>query len=490
MKLLVTALIALTFVCSAPLHADYWNPFNSFGYNSNNWWYPKKKKTKSNKKKAAKQNVAKRPSQKRKTVIVTKKTKKRSNVQAVAPTKKSIPLPVRKGAETKRRAQKSNTPKSQRGQVKRPPQYVMLAFDGSKSHSMWAQSVRFAEENNIKFTYFISGVYFLSNKDKRRYREPKRGAGRSAIGWGGTDNDVAQRVQHVLRAYRKGHEIASHANGHYNGAKYSYNQWLSELNQFDSILNRSWGYTDIQKPKSWLAMINDVIGVRAPLLGYGKGLFSALKTKKYRYDTSRARGMNYWPKKIKGVWDYPLAGLKIWGTNKRTLSMDYNFYVADSKGKRGNSANYKMYENRMLKTYLAYFKKNYFGNRAPIDIGHHFSMWNGGAYWKAMKRFAKAVCGLPEVICGTYTELTEFLEDTSSSTRHAYQYARFPKMRRQDVQMPAILSRISNDNFQFTELTEDELKSLEHQHHQDHWKAHKDDGNPHVHEWAPGTYEI
>ena len=67
--------------------------------------------------------------------------------------------------------------------VDRPPQFVNLAFDGSKSLKMWQRTLEFAEQENIKFTYFISGVYFLSNGDASFYSGPRRRAGRSDIPW-------------------------------------------------------------------------------------------------------------------------------------------------------------------------------------------------------------------------------------------------------------------------------------------------------------------
>jgi hypothetical protein len=64
----------------------------------------------------------------------------------------------------------------------------------------------------------------------------------------------------------------------------------------------------------------------------------------------------------------------------------------------------------MVQSYVQYFHHNYFGNRAPVHIGHHFSQMNGGAYWKAMQRIARYVRKKPDVICGTYKELLGFIE--------------------------------------------------------------------------------
>jgi hypothetical protein len=64
----------------------------------------------------------------------------------------------------------------------------------------------------------------------------------------------------------------------------------------------------------------------------------------------------------------------------------------------------------MLETYLQYFEANYNGARAPLHIGHHFSKWNGGAYWDAMKSFARKVCHLPDVQCVTNAALADYLD--------------------------------------------------------------------------------
>ena len=48
----------------------------------------------------------------------------------------------------------------------RPPQLVLMGFDGSLNLAFWEESLRFARENNIKFTYWISGVYFIPDAKK------------------------------------------------------------------------------------------------------------------------------------------------------------------------------------------------------------------------------------------------------------------------------------------------------------------------------------
>lgn len=320
-------------------------------------------------------------------------------------------------------------------QVARPPQFVLLAFDGSKSLSFWQSSRQFAAQNDVRFTYFISGVYFLSTDEKKNYVEPSKGAGQSAIGFGGLKTEIQARLEQVRLASEEGHEMASHANAHFDGAKYTQKQWDSENKQFTDLLVNAWKQNQIpQKQPSWwvgyftqsLTSDPGMVGFRAPLLGVGKGLWPSLKNHGILYDTSRVDKMAYWPQQINGIWNFPLAALTIVDTGKKTLSMDYNFYVADSKGVAGPASEHANYEDRMYRTYLAYFENNYYGNRAPVHIGHHFSLWNGGAYWRAMQRLAKTVCSKPEVVCGTYKELMSFLEKNKENLS-AFQKSEFTK---------------------------------------------------------------
>jgi hypothetical protein len=80
----------------------------------------------------------------------------------------------------------------------------------------------------------------------------------------------------------------------------------------------------------------------------------------------------------------------------------------------------------MLATYLAYFRASYTGNRAPLNIGHHFEAYQGGAYNEALKEFARRVCGLPEVKCAAYSELADFMDRQTPEMLAAYQRGDFP----------------------------------------------------------------
>jgi len=95
-----------------------------------------------------------------------------------------------------------------------------------------------------------------------------------------------------------------------------------------------------------------------------------------------------------------------------TLSMDYNVYLSQTGAKDILKAGTPEWNKNYLQTlgaFTNYFNKNYNGSRAPVVIGNHFSLWNDGLYFEALKTFANNVCGLPEVKCGTFGELVEYL---------------------------------------------------------------------------------
>ena len=324
--------------------------------------------------------------------------------------------------------------------VARPPQYVLLAFDGSLNLDFWQESRAFAKSAGAKYAYFISGTYFIPDASKNLYDAPHGlGKGKSAIGWGGNATAIAARYAQVEAARSEGHEMGSHANGHFDGSNWTEADWESEFTQFDSIIFKGAG---VPTPSLGFGP-KEVFGFRAPQLGHSPGLYTVLARHGYTYDTSKTAPTNYWPQLQGGVWNFPLAEIRIVGSGKKTLSMDYNFYFADSKGEP-DAANAATYQKQMIDTYTQYFESNYFGNRAPVHIGHHFSKWNGGAYWSAMQAFTKKVCGLPEVKCVTYSELTKFVNDNKANLP-AFQAGSFTKMPRPPSSEPIDVSAAFTD---------------------------------------------
>src|SRR5262249_17866681 len=152
------------------------------------------------------------------------------------------------------------------------------------------------------------------------------------------------------------HEIASHAVGHFNGAGWSVGDWAQEFHSWSEIVDKVGPNNGLPDLKLDFAA-NDVIGFRAPYLAKGAGLYGALSSHGFRYDTSGVGYADAWPEKIDGVWRFNLAMLKVQGSGRNTLSMDYNFFMAQSRG-TVDPARYQMAREQTLQTYLAYFKTN------------------------------------------------------------------------------------------------------------------------------------
>ena len=304
---------------------------------------------------------------------------------------------------------------------------------------MWEETRAFArmmseQHKNLKFTYFTSGVYFIAPENKTSYTPPRGYPGKSAIGFAHGVGDIARRIDEVNKAHAEGNEIASHANGHFNGQKegWSKDEWIYELGIFKNILYKPQQFNpDLPAGVGLNFPSQDIRGFRAPELGVNSELYSALSQLHYRYDASRVSEPKTWPKKdVLGIWQIPLSDIVIGEYHDMTISMDFSIYQkqtdAQSIAVKGTPFWDKLY-NDTLNSFRDYFNKNFDANRAPVVIANHFSKWNDGAYWEAMKTFAEEVCGRPEVRCTTYGALTDYLDSLSPTVLANYEKGNFPK---------------------------------------------------------------
>lgn len=303
--------------------------------------------------------------------------------------------------------------------LRKRPQFVVLAFDGSRSLQMWEKTLDFADQMKAKgfpihYTYFLNAVYFLDPAHQKLYQAPGQKAGVSNIGFAFGKSDTLARIKEVNRALKEGHDIGSHNAGHFSGTNWSYEEWLGQFNLFNTIM---FGLHDLDSEYKLDLKPSDVVGFRAPELGVNQNMYQALKTMGFLYDTSKVGKATVWPTKdIYGLWQFSLPTLfvqDIWTDKRRaTIGMDYNFYVMQSGAKntlkRGNTIWQKAYENT-LASYRTYFYTNYYGNHAPVYVANHFSYWNDGLYWQVMHDFAEEVCVLPNVKCVGFKELAEYM---------------------------------------------------------------------------------
>jgi len=315
----------------------------------------------------------------------------------------------------------------------RPPQLIAFAFDGSHTLAKWRETIAFARLQKAKgrkfaFTYFISGVAFLPESYRGLYQGPKRKPGQSEIDFGGSTGDIEKRIELANLAFHEGNEIGSHANGHFHASQLNWTQadWLQEFRLFSELVFNDFAHV-LGREKHWSPEVEpSIIGFRAPFLESTPGMLPALRAAGFKYDTSQVRPAGYWPQKIQGIWNFPLAEIDVAGTAKRTLSMDYNFYYLQSRAKPVlDSSQTRFFEEQMFQSYLLYFTKTYNGNRAPIHIGHHFATFNGDAYNRALYRFADRVCGLSEVECVSYQEMMSRMEQWGEKKLSKFQKKQF-----------------------------------------------------------------
>ncbi|HLL26318.1 MAG TPA: polysaccharide deacetylase [Xanthobacteraceae bacterium] len=329
--------------------------------------------------------------------------------------------------------------------VERPPQFVAIAFDNCTELERWQELSDFAgglnrDGDRIHFTFFVSGINYLAEEKRAAYEGPHQRRGASNINFGGSVEDVKKRIAFINDLHARGHEIASHAVGHFDGRGWSAADWDKEFTSYADLLDnapRHNGFSDGTKLAFPAAA---VIGFRAPYMSTSPGLYPALRARGFRYDTSSTSEASLWPEQKEGVWRFNLADLKLHRSNRHTLSMDYNFFIVQAFG-LDNSGTRAQHRDEMLETYVDYFKANYAGDRAPLNIGHHFFNYHGGAYNEALKAFARAVCGLPEVRCVSYVELADFMDKLDPATLEAFRKGDFEHRKAPDIDISNAFAR-------------------------------------------------
>ena len=313
--------------------------------------------------------------------------------------------------------------------AERPPQYVAIAFDNCTELERWQEWSSFAANMNrdgdrVHFTFFVSGVNFISDTAKSIYEAPHERRATSRINFGGSVDDVRSRIQHINALRARGHEIASHAVGHFDGRNWLAADWKKEFDSYDDAFRKAAANNGLPETSGFGFPLTDITGFRAPYLATSPGLYAVMNDGRFRYHTNGGMEPDAWPVKTGNLWGFSLANIRLAGMRRRTLSMDYNFLVAQSFG-LDDRKNRDLYRNQMLQSYLDYFAANYSGNRAPIHIGHHFNDYQRGAYREALQIFIRKVCGLPEVRCVTYAALADFMDSLDPQTLAAYQRGEF-----------------------------------------------------------------
>ncbi len=311
-----------------------------------------------------------------------------------------------------------------RGTIGAKPQYVLISFDNSGSNALWDRSRALAQRSNARFTYFLSCVFLINRDDRKSYQAPGEAPGRSNIGFATSKEDIAKRLDNIWRARNEGNEIASHACGHFDGKTWSKADWERELTTYSQVLSEAWSkYGRDPEPEGWKAFVTtEIRGFRAPYLSENPALLAALKNKGYVFDGSGVSKGPALPIRANGLYQFGLPTISEGPQNRPVIAMDYNLFVRHSGGFE-RTDHQGEFENRAYAAFKGAFERQYEGQRIPFQIGLHFTLMNGDAYWRALERFTTEVCTKPDVRCTTYGE---YLKETGAVTPVAGADLRLP----------------------------------------------------------------
>ncbi len=300
---------------------------------------------------------------------------------------------------------------------RRPPQFVVFSWDGAgeDGQKLFSHFRRIGREYDAKMTYFLSGVYVLPHARREVYKPPRHAPGSSDIGF----NDIGgirATLEQIRGAWQEGNEIGTHFNGHFCGPNggvgtWTTDEWRSEIEQAEALV-KSWKtHAGLDgAPPLPFDYDRELVGGRAPCLEGQRSLLPAAKAKGFRYDASSPGGLQVWPSKKGGLWDFPLQQIPMPGRGFETLSMDYNFLANQSGTVRGDPSQHAAWSRQMRDGLLQGFQRAYDGNRAPFFIGNHFEAWNGGAYMRAVEEAIKRICPKKDVHCVTFRQLADWLD--------------------------------------------------------------------------------
>ncbi|MFI1304104.1 hypothetical protein [Streptomyces sioyaensis] len=280
----------------------------------------------------------------------------------------------------------------------KPPQFVVFSWDGAGEvgNGLFPRFRKLARDHNASMTFFLSGLYLLPESKKRMYRPPNNPVGASDIGYL-TDAHIKETLKNVRAAWLEGHEIGTHFNGHFCGtssgsvAHWTPAQWDDEIKQAMDFVTKwrtNTGFTDLEPlPFDYS---KELVGGRTPCLLGQDNLLPTARKLGWRYDASSPGGLQVWPTKKQGLWDFPLQGIPFPGHSFPVLSMDYNIMANQSKNStKAPPANYPGWRKQATDAYINGFKRAYETNRAPFFIGNHFEKWNGGIYMDAVEEAFK-----------------------------------------------------------------------------------------------------
>ncbi|UQE73997.1 polysaccharide deacetylase [Gordonia sp. PP30] len=312
----------------------------------------------------------------------------------------------------------SNVPMTRLAPGQRPPQFVLFSFDGVGVGPNWNLFLDTAKATDARFSALMTGLYFLTDAARKKYRGPGHRPGESAINFGGSKAEVIEEIEYLNKTWYAGHEMGTHFVGHfcrgtsYPGAQWTTADWNHELDQFFSLMVNWRKNTGITTGPD-LAFGPDVVkGGRTQCLeGSQEALFPALIAHGMIWDSSMAARQPgiFWPEKTRGIWEFPIPYVYSPALKRRQTALDFNYWYTYN-GARNRPKDAPRIRRIVRESYEYMYRRAFDGNRAPLVIANHFNQWSGNAFNPATADFMRETCGRPETICATYSDVIEWME--------------------------------------------------------------------------------
>ncbi|MFM7551899.1 MAG: hypothetical protein ACKO7Q_03510 [Actinomycetota bacterium] len=317
----------------------------------------------------------------------------------------------------------------------RPPQFVVVSFDGAADYRMYDRWLGVAEETGARFTFFVSGIYMLLPEHATTYQPPggfepgfsNLGGYAELAGPKSAAENLRDNVADFNRARALGHEIGSHYVSHIceQADAWTKDDWISEESQWETLMLDPTGTNELKRPLEPIYTREDFHGGRTPCLaGDKEAVYAAMAEMGREYDASQPGIFAVWPARQQGLWSFPLPTIDRVGSQYPVMAMDYNFYV--NHGQAETQAQADEFEELTYKSYMNAINKLHAGNRAPFITGSHFANWNKGAYMDALERTVRDQCGRPEVACVNMITLARWLDEQDPADLERWGMGDFP----------------------------------------------------------------
>lgn len=312
----------------------------------------------------------------------------------------------------------SNVPMSRLDEGQTPPQFVLFSFDGVGLTPNWDMFLETAADVDARFTALMTGLYFLTDDNAHHYQGPGHRPGEAAIAFGGDEDAVLEQIGYLNRTWLAGHEMGTHYVGHfcsgsgYHGAQWTTADWSHELDRFFTLMTDWRAHNGITTGPDLLFGPDEVRGGRTQCLeGRLDQLIPAWHQYGMTWDSSMpASGTGIvWPRKIQGIWEFPIPYVYSPPLGTHQTALDYNFWYT-LNGAQEEPRTARRAAEIVTGTYRYMFEQAYNGNRAPLVIANHFNDWNGNSFNPATAEFMAEVCGLSDTYCATYSEVVEWME--------------------------------------------------------------------------------